>query len=124
RRLSCKVVVDPSDLVVVESPTYTNGSATALSYQADLLEVPVDDDGMQVDVLEDLVRRAGRTPKVVYAIPTFQNPSRASMSLERLRMLLDLARSWGSRVSDDAPYGMLGLEGEPLPTLHELAAGD
>jgi len=122
--LACKLFVDPGDLVVVESPTYTNGSATALSYQADLLEVPVDDDGLQVDVLEDLVRRAGRTPKVVYAIPTFQNPSGASMSLERRRRLLDLARSWGSMVIDDDPYGMLRFEGEPLPTLHELAAGD
>ena len=53
--LACKLFVDPGDLVVVESPTYTNGSATALSYQADLLEVPVDDDGMDVDVLEELV---------------------------------------------------------------------
>src|SRR3954470_22692253 len=122
--LACKLFVDRGDLVVVESPTYTNGSATALSYQADLLEVPVDDDGMQVDVLEDLVRRAGRTPKLVYAIPTFQNPSGASMSLERRRRLLELARSWGSMVIDDDPYGMLRFEGEPLPTLHELAAGD
>jgi len=122
--LACKLFVDPGDLVVVESPTYTNGSATALSYQADLLEVPVDDDGLRVDLLEELVRRAGRTPKVVYAIPTFQNPSGASMSLERRRRLLELARSWGSVVIDDDPYGMLRFEGEPLPTLHELAAGD
>ena len=46
------------------------------------------------------------------------------MSLERRRRLLDLARSWGSMVIDDDPYGMLRFEGEPLPTLHELAAGD
>ncbi|HCS56485.1 MAG TPA: aspartate aminotransferase [Gordonia polyisoprenivorans] len=122
--LACKLFVDPGDLVVVESPTYTNGSATALSYQADLLEVPVDGDGMQVDVMEDLVRRAGRTPKAIYAIPTFQNPSGASLSLERRRRLLELARSWGSMVIDDDPYGMLRFEGEPVPTLHELAEGD
>ena len=94
--LACKLFVDRGDLVVVESPTYTNGSATALSYQAELLEVPVDGDGMQVDVLDDLVDRAGRTPKVIYAIPTFQNPSGASLSLERRHRLLELARSWGS----------------------------
>ena len=121
--LACKLFVDRGDLVVVESPTYTNGSATALSYQADLLEVPVDGDGMQVDVLEDLVGR-GRPPKVIYAIPTFQNPSGASLSLERRHRLLELARSWGSMVIDDDPYGMLRFEGEPLPTLHELAEGD
>ena len=122
--LACKLFVDPGDLVVVESPTYTNGSATALSYQADLLEVPVDGTACRVDVLEDLVRRAGRTPKAIYAIPTFQNPSGATLSLERRRRLLELARWWGSMVIDDDPYSMLRFEGEPVPTLHELAEGD
>ncbi|WP_432892023.1 PLP-dependent aminotransferase family protein [Kribbella sp. CA-245084] len=120
--LFCKIFVDPGDLVVVESPTYTNGSATALSYGAELLEVPVDDDGMIVDDLPRLLN--GRTPKAIYTIPTFQNPSGATLSLERRHHLLDLARSWGSMVIDDDPYGLLRFAGEPLPTLHELAAGD
>jgi 2-aminoadipate transaminase len=120
--LFCKIFVDPGDLVVVESPTYTNGSATALSYGAELLEVPVDDDGMIVDDLPRLLD--GRTPKAIYTIPTFQNPSGATLSLERRHQLLDLARSWGSMVIDDDPYGLLRFAGEPLPTLRELAAGD
>jgi len=70
--LVCKLFVDPGDLVVVESPTYTNGSATALSYGAELLEVPVDGDGMVVELLPELVERIGRTPKAIYSIPTFQ----------------------------------------------------
>lgn len=121
--LACKLFVDPGDLVAVESPTYTNGSATALSYQAELLEVPVDREGMVVDEL----RRAGeqgRRPKVIYTIPTFQNPSGASMSLARRQELLELARSWGSVVIDDDPYGMLRFSGQELPSLHELADGD
>jgi 2-aminoadipate transaminase len=121
--LACKLFVDPGDLVAVESPTYTNGSATALSYQAELLEVPVDREGMLVDEL----RRAGeqeRRPKVIYTIPTFQNPSGASMSLARRQELLELARSWGSVVIDDDPYGMLRFAGQELPSLHELADGD
>src|SRR5579875_216746 len=122
--LAFKLFVDPGDLVVVESPTYTNGSATALSYQAELLEVAVDDDGMQVDRLEELVERAGRTPKAIYAIPTFQNPSGASMSVERRRRLLSLARRWGSVIIDDDPYGMLRFEGDDVPSLHALADGD
>lgn len=120
--LFCKIFVDPGDLVVVESPTYTNGSATALSYGAELLEVPVDDDGMIVDDLPRLL--GGRTPKAIYTIPTFQNPSGATLSLERRHRLLDLARSWGSMVIDDDPYGLLRFAGDPLPTLRELAAGD
>jgi 2-aminoadipate transaminase len=122
--LVCKLFVDPGDLVVVESPTYTNGSATALSYGAELLEVPVDEDGMVVDALPDLVRRAGRTPKAVYAIPTFQNPSGATLSLPRRHRLLELVREWGSVLVDDDPYGLLRFEGDPLPSLRELGAGD
>ncbi|MGW7687092.1 aminotransferase-like domain-containing protein [Kribbella sp. NPDC054772] len=120
--LFCKIFVDPGDLVVVESPTYTNGSATALSYGAELLEVPVDDDGMMVDDLPRLLD--GRTPKAIYTIPTFQNPSGATLSLERRHRLLELARSWGSMVIDDDPYGLLRFAGDPLPTLRELGAGD
>lgn len=122
--LVCKLFVDPGDLVVVESPTYTNGSATALAYGAQLLEAPVDDDGLVVEDLPDLVKTAGRRPKAIYTIPTFQNPSGATMSLPRRRQLLELANRWGSVVIDDDPYGLLRFEGEPLPTLRELAAGD
>lgn len=120
--LFCKIFVDPGDLVVVESPTYTNGSATALSYGAELLEVPVDDDGMIVDDLPKLLD--GRRPKAIYTIPTFQNPSGATLSLARRHQLLELARSWGSMVIDDDPYGLLRFAGDPLPTLRELGAGD
>jgi 2-aminoadipate transaminase len=122
--LFCKIFVDPGDLVTVESPTYTNGSATALSYGATLLEIPVDDDGMDIDALEGLVAAAGRTPKAIYTIPTFQNPSGVTLSLERRHRLLDLARAWGSMVIDDDPYGLLRFAGDPLPTLRELGAGD
>ncbi len=122
--LFSKIFVDPGDLVVVESPTYTNGSATALSYGATLMEVPVDDDGLDVDALEERVAAAGRTPKAIYTIPTFQNPSGVTLSLERRHRLLALARAWGSMVIDDDPYGLLRFEGEPLSTLRELAAGD
>src|SRR5690606_22865195 len=80
-------------------------------------------DGMVVDELRALGERVGR-PKVIYAIPTFQNPSGATLSLERRHQLLELAREWGSVVLDDDPYGMLRFAGEDLPTLHQLADGD
>lgn len=122
--LACKLFVDPGDLVVVESPTYTNGSGTALSYGAELLEVPVDEDGLVVEALEDMVDKAGRAPKAIYAIPTFQNPSGATLSLARRHALLELARRWGSVVIDDDPYGMLRFAGRHIPTLRELGDGD
>jgi len=122
--LACKLFVDPGDLVVVESPTYTNGSATALSYGAELLEVPVDDDGMVVEQLPGMVEAAGRTPKAIYCIPTFQNPSGATLSLPRRHQLLELTRWWGCLLIDDDPYAMLRFQGEHLPTLRELGDGD
>ncbi|OZC32332.1 PLP-dependent aminotransferase family protein [Gordonia polyisoprenivorans] len=122
--LASKLFVDPGDLVVVESPTYTNGSATALSYGAQLLEVPVDDDGMQVDTLVDLVARTRRTPKAIYTIPTFQNPSGVTLFEERRRELLRLAHHWGAVIIDDDPYGLLRFAGEDIPTFQTLSPAD
>jgi len=122
--LACKLFVDPGDLVSVESPTYTNGSATALSYQAELLEVPVDAEGMVVDQLVEGAERAGRTPTAIYTVPTFQNPSGSSLSLPRREQLLEVARHWGAVIIDDDPYGLLRFAGQDVPSLHELAAGD
>lgn len=122
--LACKLYVDPGDLVVVESPTYTNGSATVMSYGGVVLEVPVDADGMIVEALPELVERAGRRPKAIYTIPNFQNPSGTTMSLPRRLQLLELARRWGSVIIDDDPYGLLRFEGKELPSLRELGEGE
>ncbi|KHE73897.1 aspartate aminotransferase [Kocuria marina] len=122
--LAFKLFVDPGDLVVVESPTYTNGSGTALSYGADVLEVPVDDDGMDVDALETLVAETGRTPRMIYTIPNFQNPSGTTLSESRRRRLLDLAHTWGTMILDDDPYGELRFSGDPVPGFRELSPDD
>lgn len=122
--LAFKLFVDPGDLVVVESPTYTNGSATALAYGADLLEVPCDEDGMEVDTLERLVRELGRVPKAIYTIPNFQNPSGVTLSRERRVRLLELAHEWGSIIVDDDPYGLLRFSGTDIPSFPALAPGD
>ncbi len=121
--LACKLFVDPGDLVIVEGPTYTNGNSTALSYGARLLEAPLDENGLVVERLEELVERAGRTPKAIYTIPTFQNPSGATLSRARRERLLDLADRWGSVIIDDDPYGLLRFEGEEVPGFARLAPG-
>lgn len=122
--LACTLFVDPGDLVIVESPTYTNGTATILSYGGDILEAPMDEDGLIVEALPEMVARAGRLPKMIYTIPTFQNPSGTTMSLERRLALLDLARQWGCVVLDDDPYGHLRFQGDPVPSLRALAPND
>lgn len=122
--LAFKLFVDPGDLVVVESPTYTNGSGTALAYGADLLEVPCDDEGMEVDTLEQLVAQAGRLPKAIYTIPNFQNPSGVTLSQERRVRLLELAHRWGSVIVDDDPYGLLRFAGDEVPGFAQLSPQD
>lgn len=122
--LGFKLFVSPGDLVACESPTYTNGSATAMSYEAEILEVPVDEDGMQVEALEEHTARTGRAPKVIYTIPTFQNPAGVTMSLPRRERLLDFAHRHRSVIIEDNPYGMLRFSGDSLPALSDLSPND
>lgn len=122
--LACKIFLNPGDLVVVESPTYTNGSATALSYGAQLLEAPLDANGLVVEALPELVAATGRTPKAIYTIPNFQNPSGTTLSLQRRELLLELAHQWNAVIIDDDPYGLLRFEGEDLPSLQALSPAD
>lgn len=122
--LACKIFVSHGDLVIVESPTYTNGSATAASYGAELLEAPMDDDGLIVEALPELVEKAGRTPKAIYVIPNFQNPSGTTLSAKRREMLLSLAHEWNSVIIDDDPYGLLRFSGSDLPSFQSLSPQD
>lgn len=121
--LAFKLFVSPGDLVVIETPTYTNGYATALSYGAQVLPVPVDGAGMVVEALPELVERAGRTPRAIYTIPTFQNPTGVTLTRRRRELLLELAERWGSVIIDDDPYGLLRFDGEHVPGFAELSPG-
>ena len=121
--LVCKLFVGAGDLVAVESPTYTNGTATISGYEGDMLEVPGDADGMDVDALERLAEERGAPPKLIYTIPTFQNPSGTTLSLVRRERLIELAADWSAVVLEDDPYSLLRFEGDPLPSLRELGAG-
>lgn len=122
--LACTLFVDPGDVVAIESPTYTGGAATALSYGAVLLEVPTDTDGLDVDELERRVAELGHPPKAIYTVPTFQNPAGTTLSAPRRERLVELARRWGSVVVDDDPYGLLRFAGDDIPSLRAVADGD
>ncbi|GAA3327399.1 aminotransferase-like domain-containing protein [Paeniglutamicibacter sulfureus] len=122
--IAFKLFVDPSDLVIVESPTYTNGIATALSYQGRVLEAPVDEQGLIVEALPALVAATGQIPKVIYTIPNFQNPSGRTLSGARRMQLLELAEEWDAFIIDDDPYGLLRFEGSEEPSFAELSPGN
>jgi 2-aminoadipate transaminase len=124
--LVTKTLIDPGDVIVAEAPTYPGAVPTFSSYQADVVQIDVDSDGMRIDVLEetlDRLERDGRKPKFVYTIPTFPNPSGVTMSLERRHRLVEIAHERELLVLEDNPYGMLRYEGTPLPTLHSLEGG-
>jgi 2-aminoadipate transaminase len=125
--LVCKTLVDPGDVVVCEAPTYPGAVPVFCSYQADVVQIEVDDEGMRIDVLEELLARLGREgrrPKFVYSVPTFQNPAGVTMSLERRVRLVELAAQHEMLVVEDNPYGLLRYGGEPLPPLYQLDGGD
>src|SRR5262245_5331737 len=125
--LVCKTLIDPGDVIVAEAPTYPGAVPAFSAYQADVVQIAMDDDGVRVDELEealDRLEREGRRPKFIYTIPTFQNPGGVTMSLPRRRRLVEVARERELLVLEDNPYGLLRYEGDPLPTLRSLDGGD
>ena len=123
--LLAKSYVDPGDVVVVEAPTYLGGLMAFRGYEADVRGVPLDDDGMRVDVLNDLLA-GGLRPKIVYTIPDYQNPTGLSMSAERRQELVDLARRYGFLILEDVAYRELGFGAAengaaPPPSMWSLA---
>jgi 2-aminoadipate transaminase len=125
--LVCKTLIDPGDVVVAEGPTYPGAVPTFSAYQADVVQIEMDADGMRVDLLEetlDRLEREGHTPKFIYTVPTFQNPAGVTMSLERRRRLVQLAAQRELLVLEDNPYGLLRYSGDPLPPLYALDRGE
>ena len=118
--LLAKSYVDPGDVVVVEAPTYLGGIMAFRGYEADVRGVPMDDDGMRVDVLASLLA-GGLRPKIVYTIPDYQNPTGLSMSAERRTELVGLARRYGFLICEDVAYRELGFSAPPPASLWSLA---
>ncbi len=124
--LVTKVLIDPGDVVVAEAPTYPGAVPVFSSYQADVVQVDMDSEGMRIDLLEetlDRLEREGRRPKFIYTIPSFQNPAGVTMSLPRRRRLVEIAHERELLVLEDNPYALLRYEGTPHPTLHALDEG-
>jgi 2-aminoadipate transaminase len=125
--LVCKTLIDPGDVIVAEAPTYPGAVPTFSAYEADVVQIEMDGDGMPIDELEatlDRLQQEGRRPKFIYTIPNFQNPGGVTMSLARRRRLVEVARERELLVLEDNPYGLLRYEGEPLPTLYSLDAAN
>jgi 2-aminoadipate transaminase len=114
-----KLFINSGDRILTEEPTYLGALQAFTSYQAQYLPVPIDEEGMRMDKLEEALR-AG--PKFMYVLPNFQNPGGVTLSLERRRRLVELAAHYGVPIVEDDPYGQLRYEGDHLPALVKLDA--
>ena len=111
--LIARVMVSPGDVVLVELPTFTGGIAAFRNAQAQLVGVPQDDAGLDLDALDDAwqrARMAGKTVKLLYVIPNFQNPTGRLLALDRRRQLVEWAGRRDVLIVEDDPYGSLYFE--------------
>ena len=118
--LAARIFIDPGDIVLTEEPTFMDALRVFRSHEAEPVGVPVDEEGLQVDVLAALLDRLPKRPKFLYTMPTYQNPMGVSMSTARRRALIDLAQERGIVIVEDDPYGDLSYDGDPPPTLKSL----
>jgi 2-aminoadipate transaminase len=115
-----KSFLDRGDTVVVEGPTYLGAIMAFRSFESELVAVPMDEDGLEVDELERRLAD-GLRPKLLYTIPDHQNPAGVSLSGERRQLLVDLARRYGFLIVEDVAYRELGFADEAAPALWSLA---
>jgi len=115
-----KALISPGDKVFVEGPTFLATIQCFRLYGAELVSAPIDGEGVKVDELEALI--AEHRPKFIYLIPTFGNPSGATLNLERRKKVLELAVKYQTLVIEDDPYGDLYFGAAPPPSLLNLSA--
>lgn len=120
--LTSKAFLNPGDVLLVEAPTFLGALQIFNSYQADIRMVDMDAEGLDVDGLERKVKLY--RPKMLYTIPTFQNPTGRTIGLERRQRIAQLAAEYDFMVLEDDPYGDLRFDGESLPAIKSMDAAD
>lgn len=117
--LTCRVLCNEGDVVVCENPSFLGALNSFRSFGADLVGVSVEDDGMNVEELENVLKNT-KNVKMIYTIPTFQNPMGVTMSLEKRKKMLALAEKYDVIILEDNPYGELRFKGDDIPTVKSL----
>ena len=116
--LLLKALIDPGDVVLCESPTFLGAIQAMREYNAKLVDMPTDDEGVIVEAAEELIKQ--HHPKLMYVISTFQNPTGITLSLPRRKALAELAAKYGVVIAEDDPYRDLRYTGEPLPPIQSF----
>jgi 2-aminoadipate transaminase len=116
--LTVRALINPGDVIIVEEPSFFPAIQVFRMAGARLMSIPVDEAGMQVDILEGFLLRY--RPKLIYSIPSYQNPSGVELSMKRRTRLLELAMKYKVLILEDDAYGALHYEGKPLPCLKSM----
>lgn len=117
--LATKVLVNEGDVVIVEEPSFIGALNAFRAYGAKLVGVPTSDDGMDIDILEKKIAE-NKNVKLIYTIPTFQNPSGVTMSLEKRKRLYEIAKKNNIVIIEDNPYGELTFDGTKVDTIKSM----
>ena len=117
--LSCKVLCNEGDTLICESPSFIGSLNAFRSYNVNLVGIEMEKDGMKLDLLEEALKK-GTGQKLIYVIPNFQNPTGATMSLEKRKGLYQLACKYDAVILEDNPYGDLRFAGEDVPSIKSM----
>jgi len=115
-----KLFLNPGDTAIVGLPSYLGGINAFRSYESNLIGIPLDEDGMMVDVLEDTIKKLVKkniTPKFVYVVPTFQNPAGVIMSESRRKKIIEIANNYDIVIVEDDPYSKLRYDDSPVRSI-------
>ncbi|NIO45008.1 MAG: aminotransferase class I/II-fold pyridoxal phosphate-dependent enzyme [Candidatus Aenigmarchaeota archaeon] len=119
--LTAKIFFNVGDYLIVECPTYLGALAAFNAYQPNYIPVSMDDDGMKMDELERKLEENKNKPlDIIYTVPTFQNPSGVTMSLERRKRILKIAKKYKLIILEDDPYSELRYSGRSVPPIKSL----
>jgi 2-aminoadipate transaminase len=114
-----KVFLNEGDVLICEDPSFIGALNAFRSYNAKLIGCPTDEYGMRMDALEELLKTTPRV-KIIYTIPTFQNPTGKTLPLERRKQMLELAEKYDVIILEDNPYFELRYSGEPVAAIKSL----
>ncbi len=125
--LVTRVFIDPGDVVIAEAPSYVGALGTFAAYQAEVVHVAMDDQGLVPEALREAiaaVQAAGKRAKFLYTVPNFHNPAGTSLAESRRDEVLAICQSAGLLVLEDNPYGLLGFDTPPVPAIRARGGED
>ncbi|MBN1487849.1 MAG: PLP-dependent aminotransferase family protein [Anaerolineae bacterium] len=116
-----KIFIDPDTEILTGSPTYLGAIQAWRAYQAQFITIPLDDKGMQVELLEETLNKMDQMPRFIYVLPNFHNPAGTTLPEERRREVVRIARKYDLIIVEDDPYGALRYEGEDIMPIAAIA---